>query len=385
MGSMVAKRMKAVKGSPTVQLSGLVSVLRAQGHDLISLAIGEPDFATPAHIVEAAKKALDEGFTKYTPSPGIPELREAISEKTRLENGIPCEPKHVLVSSTKHALFATILAFAGPGDDVLLPDPGWVSYLPMVQLAGARPVLIPCPDGDGFQMTAEAVAEKVTPKTKIIVVNSPNNPTGSVYTIEALRGIADLAADHNFLVATDEIYEKIVYGARHYSIASFPGAFERTITANGFSKTYAMTGWRLGWVVAPEELLKPIGTIQEHSFTCATSFAQKGGVAALRGPQGPVEEMVREFGRRRSIVMKGVNSIPGLECREPQGAFYAWVRFRSSMNSMDFSEMLLKKAGVAVTPGSAFGDSGESYIRLSFATSQENLQEALRRIREVLS
>ncbi len=224
MGSMVAKRMKAVKGSPTVQLSGLVSVLRAQGHDLISLAIGEPDFATPAHIVEAAKKALDEGFTKYTPSPGIPELREAISEKTRLENGIPCEPKHVLVSSTKHALFATILAFAGPGDDVLLPDPGWVSYLPMVQLAGARPVLIPCPDGDGFQMTAEAVAEKVTPKTKIIVVNSPNNPTGSVYTIEALRGIADLAADHNFLVATDEIYEKIVYGGEALLHRFLPGS-----------------------------------------------------------------------------------------------------------------------------------------------------------------
>ncbi len=385
VNSMVAERMRGVEGSPTVRLSGMVAEMRARGEEVVSLAIGEPDFPTPAHIVEAAKAALDEGFTKYTPAKGIPELRAAVAEKSRLENGIPCGPENVMVSSTKHALFATTLAFSGPGDDVLLPDPGWVSYMPMVQLAGANPVLVPCAEEDGFQMTPEAVANLVTPRSRAIIVNTPNNPTGSVYGREATKGLADLAEDHDLFVVTDEIYERIIYEGRHYSIASFPGAFERTITVNGFSKTYAMTGWRLGWAVAPEDLLEPISRVQEHSFTCATSFAQKGGVAALQGPAGPVEEMVAEFGRRRKLLVEGVNQIAGLSCREPQGAFYAWVRFEDSMSSLEFAEMLLRKAGVAVTPGSAFGGNGESYIRLSFATSQDNLREALDRMKEVLS
>jgi aspartate aminotransferase len=382
---MVAERMKKVKGSPTVRLSGLVAELRSKGEDVISLAIGEPDFPTPEHIVEAAKRALDEGFTKYTPSQGIPELREAIAEKSRRENGIPCGPEHVLVSPTKHALFATVLAFSGPGDEVLLPDPGWVSYLPMVQLAGARPVPIPCEEADGFEMRPEAVAEAITPRTRLIIVNTPNNPTGSVYGLETLKGVADLAADHDFLVVTDEIYERILYEGRHHSIAALPGAFERTITVNGFSKTFSMTGWRLGWAVAPEDLLRPISRVQQHSLTCATSFAQKGGVAALRGPQEPIMQMVEEFRRRREVVVEGINRIPTLSCRKPQGSFYAWVRFQDSLDSVAFAEMLLQKAKVAVTPGAAFGSRGEGYLRLSFATSQESLREALRRMEEVLS
>ncbi len=382
---MVADRMRGVGASPTVRLSGLVSKLRAQGEEIVSLAIGEPDFPTPSHIVQAAKDALDRNFTKYTPSKGIPELREAIAEKSKAENGIPCGPENVLVSSTKHALFATTLAFAGEGDEVLLPDPGWVSYLPMVQLAGARPVQVPCLEGDEFQMTPEAVAEKVTPRTRMVMVNTPNNPTGSVYAREALEGIRDLAEDHDLVMVTDEIYERILYNGSHHSIASFPRAFERTVTINGFSKTYAMTGWRLGWAIGPEDLIDPINKVQQHSITCATSFAQVGGVSALRGPQGPVEEMIQEFRRRRDILVEGINRIRGLRCHEPQGAFYAWVRFDDPMSSMEFSEMLLRKARLAVTPGSAFGEKGEGYIRLSFATSQDDLRKALSRMEEVLS
>ncbi|MEE9267797.1 MAG: pyridoxal phosphate-dependent aminotransferase [Thermoplasmata archaeon] len=381
---MVAERMKRVKGSPTVGLAGRVAELRAQGEDVISLAAGEPDFPTPVHIVQAAKEALDQGFTKYTPSPGIPELREAIAEQSASRDGIPARAENVLVSSTKHALFASMMAFAGPGDEVLVSDPGWVSYLPMVHLAGATPVPVPTPEEGGFALTPEAVAERITPRTRLLVVNTPNNPTGAVYGLAALRGLADLAEDHDFLILTDEIYERMVYEGQHHAVASFPGAFERTVTVNGFSKTYSMTGWRLGWAVAPVDLLKPINTVQQHSITCATSFAQKGGVAALRGPQEPLEAMVGAFARRRDLVVEGLNAIPGLQCAEPPGTFYAWVRYEEDLDSVAMAERILEKARVAVIPGVAFGKEGEGRLRLSFATSTEDLKRALVRLREVL-
>ncbi|MFQ5986614.1 MAG: pyridoxal phosphate-dependent aminotransferase [Thermoplasmata archaeon] len=381
---MVADRMKRVKGSPTVGLAGRVAELRAQGEDVISLGGGEPDFPTPAHIVEAAKEALDQGFTKYTPSPGIPELREAIAEQSATRSGIPAKAENVLVSSTKHALFATVLAFAGPGDEVLVSDPGWVSYLPMVQLAGATPVPVPTSEEDGFALTPEAVAERVSPHTRLLIVNTPNNPTGAVYGLPALRGLADLAADHGFLILTDEIYERIIYQGQHHAVASFPGAFERTITVNGFSKTYAMTGWRLGWAVAPVDLLNSINTVQQHSFTCATSFAQKGGVAAIRGPQEPLEAMVAEFERRKDLVVDGLREIPALECAEPAGTFYAWARYDDDRDSITMAETILEKARVAVIPGVGFGREGEGRLRLSFATSTEDVKRALGRLREVL-
>jgi aspartate aminotransferase len=381
---MVAERMQGVKGSPTVGLAARVGELRAQGEDVITLAAGQPDFPTPPHIVEAAKDALDQGFTKYTPSPGIPELREAIAEQSAARNGIPAKAENVLVSSTKHALFATVMAFAGHGDEVLIPDPGWVSYLPMVQLAGATPVPVPVREKEGFALTPEAVAERVTPRTRLLIVNTPNNPTGAVYGLPALRGLADLAADHDFLILTDEIYERIVYQGEHHAIASFPGAFERTITVNGFSKTYSMTGWRLGWAVAPVDLLKAINTIQQHSVTCATSFAQKGGVAAIRGPQEPLEAMVAEFERRKDLVVDGLNAIESLRCREPPGTFYAWAKYDDAMDSVAMAEKILEKARVAVIPGAAFGKEGEGHLRLSFATSTEDLKRALGRLHEVL-
>ncbi len=249
--------MYGVGESPTVRLSGMVSEMRAKGEDIISLAVGEPDFNTPSHIVEAAKRALDDGFTRYTPSKGIPELREAIAEKSKAENGIPCGPDDVMVTPTKHALYTAITAFVESGDEVLLPDPGWVSYVPMVRLAGGRPVPVPCTEEFNCQMTPEATAELITPASKMIVVNSPNNPTGSVYDEDVLRGLADIAEDEGLVIVTDEIYAKIVFRGKHLSIASLPGAFERTITVNGFSKTYAMTGWRLGWAIGPEDLITP--------------------------------------------------------------------------------------------------------------------------------
>ena len=381
---MVAERMKGVQGSPTVGLAGRVAELRAQGEDVISLAAGEPDFPTPVHIVEAAKQALDEGFTKYTPSPGIPELREAIADQARERNGIPAKAENVLVSSTKHALFASMTAFAGPGDEVLVSDPGWVSYLPMAQLVGATPVSVPTAEDDGFVLTPEAVAERVTPRTRLLVVNTPNNPTGAVYGLAALRGLADLAEDHDFILLTDEIYERIIYEGEHHAVASFPNAFERTVTVNGFSKTYSMTGWRLGWAIAPVDLLKAINTVQQHSFTCATSFAQKGGVAAIRGPQEPLEAMVAEFERRKDLVVDGLNAIPGLTCEAPPGTFYAWARYEEALDSVAMAERILEKARVAVIPGIAFGQEGEGRLRLSFATATEDLKRALVRLREVL-
>jgi aspartate aminotransferase len=254
----------------------------------------------------------------------------------------------------------------------------------MVHLAGATPVPVPTPEEGGFALTPEAVAERITPRTRLLVVNTPNNPTGAVYGLASLRGLADLAEDHDFLILTDEIYERMVYEGQHHAVASFPGAFERTITVNGFSKTYSMTGWRLGWAVAPVDLLKPINTVQQHSITCATSFAQKGGVAALRGPQEPLEAMVGAFARRRDLVVEGLNAIPGLQCAEPPGTFYAWVRYEEDLDSVAMAERILEKARVAVIPGVAFGKEGEGRLRLSFATSTEDLKRALVRLREVL-
>jgi len=298
-----AKRVLSVESSPTVRLSDLITEMKARGEEVLSLAIGEPDFPTPAHIVEAAKKALDDGFTKYTPATGIKELREAIAEKSKTENRIPATPQNVLVAPTKHTLFMTCMALLDAGDEALIPDPGWVSYGPMVTLAGARPVPVRAADEDGFVPSANAVAEAITPRTRVLMLNSPSNPAGSVYSRSQMKALADLATDHDLIVVSDEIYEKILYEGEHLSPASLDGMFNRTVTVNGFSKTYSMTGWRLGWLVAPRPLFKEISKVQEHTITCATAFAQKAGVAALRGSTGPLDGMVKEFRARRDIVL----------------------------------------------------------------------------------
>ncbi|MEK6987973.1 MAG: pyridoxal phosphate-dependent aminotransferase, partial [Candidatus Thermoplasmatota archaeon] len=260
-----AKRVTSIESSPTIRLGNLVAEMKGRGEKVLSLSVGEPDFPTPAHIVDAAKKALDEGFTKYTPSTGIKELREAIAEKSVQENQIPAKPENVLVAPTKHTLYMACTALLEAGDEALIPDPGWVSYAPMVQLAGAKPVPVRAADEDGFVPTPEAVAEAITPRTRLIMLNSPSNPAGSVYPRATIRGLCDLAKDHDLVVVSDEIYEKILYEGEHVSPASLDGMFDRTVTANGFSKTYAMTGWRLGWLVAPKPIFEQIAKVQEHT------------------------------------------------------------------------------------------------------------------------
>ena len=380
-----AKRVLSIEPSPTVRISDLIAESQGQGKKILSLAIGEPDFPTPAHIVEAAKKALDDGYTKYTAAPGIRELREAIAEKSQKENGIPAKPENVIVAPTKHTLFMTFMALLNPGDEALIPDPGWVSYAPMASLAGAKPVPIRAADEDGFVPSTETVADAITPRTRLIVLNSPSNPAGSVYSRSQMRGLADLAADHDLTVVSDEIYEKILYEGEHFSPASLDGMFDRTVTVNGFSKTYSMTGWRLGWLVASTPMARQIGKVQEHTITCATAFAQKAGVAALRGPTAPLKAMVDEFRARREIVLRELKQIDRLSTDRPSGAFYVFPRVDVGLASASLAERILTEANVAVTPGSAFGEAGEGHLRLSYAASRETIIECIHRIADVLN
>ncbi len=382
---MFADRMQRIGPSGTLATGDLVERLKNGGVDVISFALGEPDFDTPEHIKNAAIEALNQGFTHYTPSPGIPELREAIAEKSLNENKIPCEASNVIVTPTKLGIFASVLALVGKDDEVIVPDPGFVSYFQIISFANAKAVGVKVTQEDDFRLLPEKVSEAMTPKTKVIILNTPNNPTGNVATREDLKGIADLAEDHNLHIITDEIYEKIIYEGEHYSIASFDNMFERTLTINGFSKSYAMTGWRLGWVLANEDIVKEIQKIQQHSISCCVSFAQKAGIVALKGTQEPIEEMVSEFKMRRDLLINGINSIPGLSCTKPHGAFYAFTKFDHDTPSVEFAKLLIEKAHVAVTPGSAFGRNGEGYIRFSYATSQEKIIEGLKRVEKALA
>ncbi len=377
----VAARLKPIGPSPTVRLGVLVNEMRRRGEDVISFAVGEPDFPTPKHIVAAAKKALDEGWTKYVSSLGIPELREAIAEKMNRENRVPVDKDGVLVAPTKHALYVAIMGLVNPGDEVLFPDPGWVSYAPMVHLAGGRPVPVVAAEDSKFELTAEALAASITPRTKAIVINSPSNPAGSVFSRETMRGLCDLVQDRDLFLLSDEIYEKVLYEGKHYSPASFAGMFERTITVHGFSKTYAMTGWRLGWLAAEASLVKQLVKVQEHTITCAPAFAQWAGVAALQGPPSIVAKMVEEFRARRDLMVEEFRTIPGFRVRRPKGAFYFFPRYDLDMGSDALAERLLKEAGVAVTPGAAFGAAGEGHLRFSYACSREDIRKGMARIR----
>lgn len=383
--SMVAKRVSNVPESGTVRIANLVARLRQEGREILSFSMGEPDFTTPDNIVEAAKDALDNGITHYTPSAGIPELRELIARKSLEQNGIPCNAGNVLVTPSKHAIFMTVLATVDEGDEVILPDPAWGTYDACVRLAGGIPRYAVLKEEDDFRMTPEVVAELITPKTSLIVINSPSNPTGAVLKKEDVQGIAELAMDHDITVLSDEVYEHIIYEGEHHSIASIDGMFERTVTVNGFSKTYAMTGWRLGWLVAPPHLFKAISKLQSHSVTCAVSFAQVGGVEALSGPQDAVAEMVREFRERRDMVMDLLEEIPSLNCTVPKGAFYIFPSYDFEMNSEELCTYLLENANVGVTPGTAFGPNSDGHFRISYAASRETLEKGLNNIKEALA
>jgi len=383
---MLSDRVKRIQESGTMKMKELAGQKKAEGKKIISFTVGEPDFDTPKHIVEAAKKALDEGKTRYLDAPGLPELRQAIAERAKKENGIPCESSNVLITPTKQAIFESILATINEGDEVIMPDPSWVTYEPCVQLAGGKAVPCLTKEEDQWRMLPKDVAELITPKTKMILFNSPSNPCGAVETHDDIRGLADLAKDHNLMVLSDEVYEKIIFdGLKHYSIAAEPGMLDRTITISGFSKTYAMTGWRMGWLIAPKPVFKGINKIQQHSITHAVSFAQYGGLAALTGPQEAVKMMVKEFEERRNLIMTLMKEIPQFHCDVPKGAFYAFPRYDGKMNSEQMALYLMDKAEVALTGGSSFGKAGEQHLRISYATNKKNIQDGMERLKKALA
>ncbi|MCS3924828.1 pyridoxal phosphate-dependent aminotransferase [Methanosalsum natronophilum] len=379
---MASTRLKRLEESATIKIANIASQLNKQGADVISFSLGEPDFNTPKHICDAASNAMFKGATHYAPSMGISELREAIAEKLVNENDLDVTDSNIIVTpGAKQAIFEIMMSVLDDGDEAILFDPAWVSYDPCIKFAGANSVWVPTDSQRDFK--PEDVSNYITDKTRLIVVNSPCNPTGGVYDQGVLKEIADIAIDHNLLVLSDEIYEKIIYGKKHNSIGSFDGMQERTITVNGFSKAYAMTGWRLGYACAPTNLLKGMLKIHSHSVSSATTFAQYGGIAALQSSQEPVNKMVQEFKARRDVLINGLNSI-GINCNEPNGAFYAFADVSEYGTGDEVAEKLLSEAHVAVTPGSAFGKSGKHFVRISYATSTERIKQALERIENIL-
>jgi aspartate/methionine/tyrosine aminotransferase len=356
--------------------------LEAEGRSIVHMEIGEPDFPTPSNIVEAAKKALDEGWTHYGPSQGLPELREEIARMISATRGLSVGPEHVcVVPGGKPIIFFPILALIEPGDEVLYPNPGFPIYESMIRYAGGTPVPLPLVEERGFSLDLNTLAERLSPRTKLLILNSPQNPTGGEIPERDLREIARMVRDRDLIVLSDEIYSRILYGERHHSIASYEGMLEKTIILDGFSKTYAMTGWRMGYGVMPEWLAQSVTRLMVNSNSCTASFTQRAGLEALRGPQDSVTRMVEEFRRRRDAIVEGLNRIPGFRCALPGGAFYAFPNIAGTgMSSMELENYLLQNAGVAGLSGTSFGSYGEGYMRFSYATSLPNIAEALARI-----
>ncbi|MEX1021466.1 MAG: pyridoxal phosphate-dependent aminotransferase [Litorilinea sp.] len=374
----------AVPPSPTTMMMQKGRELAAAGHDIINLAGGEPDFDTPAHIQEAAFAAIRAGDTHYPPAFGTPPLLEAIVAKLARENAVHhIQPSQVMVTAGgKFALFATLAATLNAGDEVLVLDPSWVSYAPMVQLNNGVPVRVALPAAHNFALTAEILRSHVTDKTKLIMVNSPNNPTGRVLTRAEIDALVKVAVEADLYVLSDEIYEHILFdGAVHYSLAAEPGMAERTIIVNGFSKGYAMTGWRLAWLAGPEPVIKLARSFQTQSLTSAASFAMAAGVAALNGPQDCVHEMTAAYTARRRFVTDALEEIPGLECPPIEGAFYVFPKFtQTDKGSLEIAQVLLEKGLIAATPGIAFGDAGEGHVRFSIATHMTDLERTVERL-----
>ena len=387
MSSIFAKRMETLGTETAFEVLAKAKALEKQGKDVVHLEIGEPDFDTPKNIKEAAVKALYAGYTHYVPSAGIPELREAIANHIAETRKIPVSPEEVVVTpGAKPIMFFAILACVNPGDEVLYPNPGFPIYESVVNFVGAKPVPVPLPEENDFKLDIEFVKKNITRKTKMIILNSPENPTGGVLGRDDLKVIADLIANRDdVLVLSDEIYDRIIYEGKHESIASLLGMKEKTIILNGFSKIYAMTGWRLGYGVMRKDLTLKIAQLMTNSNSCTSAFTQMAGVEALKGPQEEPERMVAEFRRRREVIVDGLNKIEGITCREPRGAFYVFPNItKTGMESCKLGDYLLNEAGVAVLPGTSFGKYGEGYLRLSFANSVANIKKALERISAAL-
>ncbi len=378
----LAERTQTLSPSMTLAISSKAKAMRAAGEDVCNFGVGEPDFNTPRFMCEAAKIALDQGKTKYSPAGGVPQLRELIAEKLERENGLVFRPEQVMVSTGgKQALFNVLLVMLGPGDEALIPTPYWVSYPEIVKLANAEPVFLPTTEENGFKITPQQLDAAINGRTKVLILNSPSNPTGAIYTPGELAALAEVLVAHKVPVLSDEIYEKLVYdGAVQKSIGSLNDEiFQLTVTCNGFSKAYAATGWRLGYAAGPSHIIKAAVNIQSHSTSGANTFAQYGAIAALKGDQTEVEQMRQEFERRRDLMHAGITAIPGLTCVRPAGAFYLFPSISATgLDSVAFCQRLLAEQKVAIIPGAAFG--ADNNVRFSYATDRETIEKGVERL-----
>jgi aspartate aminotransferase len=378
----LATRMQRLGTETAFEVLVRARALEAQGRDVIHLEIGEPDFDTPANVSEAGVVAIRDGWTHYGPAAGQPDLRQTIADYINRSRGTAYGPANVVVTpGGKPIMFFLILALLEEGDDAIFPDPGFPIYRSMIDFVGARAIPLPIREELDFRLDVDELATLITPQTKFLIINSPANPTGGVLTHEDLEAIAALAVKHDLFVLADEIYSEIIYDGDHHSIATFPGLPERTAILDGFSKTYAMTGWRLGYGVMPQDLAEQVSRLMVNSVSCTASLVQRAGIEALTGPQETVRDMVSAFRGRRDLMVEGLSSIPGISCREPAGAFYVFPNITGTgMSSKEFADRLLDDFGVAALSGTSFGEHGEGYLRLSYANSEENLAKALQRI-----
>jgi aspartate aminotransferase len=380
-----ADRMSRLGTESAFEVLARARALERQGKEIVHLEIGEPDFDTPIHIRDAAKSALDAGATHYGPAAGLPELREAIAKDVGATRNIPATPEEIVVTpGAKPIMYFVITALVNPGDEVIYPNPGFPIYESAINFVGGVPVPIPLREESGFGFDLDLLEQKASGRTKLIIINSPQNPTGGVLDVDQLGRIAEVARRHRIPVLADEIYKSFLYEGEFASITRFPGMKDLVIILDGFSKAYAMTGWRLGYGVMPAPLAEHVTRLMVNTNSCTASFTQLAGIAALQGDQTPVAEMVAEFKRRRDLVVEGLNRLPGVSCRSPRGAFYAFPNVKALKRpSAEVAELLLNEAGVAVLGGSAFGEYGEGYLRLSYANSEANLKKALERMRPV--
>ena len=380
---LISKRVQGMYPSQTLSLVELAAKFKEKGYNIISLAVGEPDFTTPPNIIEAACKAMKEGKTHYTPPSGIKELREAIAEKYRTENNVNVDYSNVIVTPAKLAIFNILSAFVDPGDEVLIPDPGWVSYREMVHFARGKPVSIKLDEERDWRLNIDDIGNKIDYKTKVMIINSPTNPTGGTLNHEDIKAIRDLVLDFDLILISDEIYEKIIFEGEHVSPGVYEDLLMNTIIVNGFSKGWAMTGWRIGYLIAPSRYIPDLEKVQQHTISCAPSMAQYAALEALK-TRSYVDEMVSEFKRRRDYVYERLSKMPGIKIKKPKATFYAFPRYEYDIPSKKLAEDMMVKEKVAITPGFAFGNYGEYHFRISFATSMENLKLGLDKIENYL-
>jgi aspartate aminotransferase len=384
MNYSISSRAASLAPSLTLAISAKAKELRAKGEDVIGFGAGEPDFDTPQHIKDAAAQALADGFTKYTPSSGIPELRQAVADKFQRDYGVEYESSQIIVNcGGKHSCFNVIYATCEAGDEVIIPAPYWLSYPEMAKLAGAKPVILDTTDETEFKVTPEQLREAITPNTKLFILNSPSNPTGSVYSADEIKALGDVCVEKGVLIMSDDIYEKLVYdGAKFTSVTGFSEEHKaHTIIVHGLAKAYSMTGWRIGFLAAPKPIAQAINAVQSHSTSNATSFAQKGAVAALNGPQDHLDDWLSKFDERRRYAAERLNNMPGISCINSRGAFYLFPNMaETGLNSAEFCERLLAQAKVAAVPGIAFG--ADNNFRISYATSMENIQTGMARLND---